>query len=574
MVQARRRPRTRAGEPAHVTPGLVIATIVLAVAILLAPPESNYFWSMNALRGLDARAAATVFLAALASASLVQVRATRAWVRWSVAVIAAWVIAYPLREKIHFLGDTQLRLGAFAITHQGWVPLFGSWWSRLHANPLDIVVNVLGVYLLQKLGLSVIHSVSLVSWVLGVAFFAASWRLAGRLSGDPATRVPLTAALVLSGALESFAGYAESAGLVAVTAMWCWAEMCGPLSSRAQAWRVMAAFTALVLAHRVGIVMALPLLWRAAGPPLKHDRPEARHTLLILALSGVVLILAMTIATGAGTQLLADARDLLASARSGHIHPADVVNALVLMAPLALLAPFATGRAALAVWFRSPGAKPLLLALAPLLIAIVWLYPGASYSLGPHREWEANLLPGLTLTVAGGTLLAGLDSGRLRLALRLALPVLALITGSWLAVNADHDAALQRAFTLATSPSSLNESQLGSLHAYLGQKAMDDGRYEIGAREFERAFDLAGNARRALIACQAWLTAGDLAGARRALAKARARGALGAELERSAAMLDQMVARAADDSARAAHAEAGVDSAARGAAGSLPSPPR
>ena len=549
-TRARRAEREPHGAGPPLPTHAYLPPALFAAVLLLAPPTSNFFWGVNGLRSLAPAAALLVLIAAAGASFLGRIRTGNVLLRWTLVVVVGWLIAFPLREKIHLLGDTQLRIRTLAMAGAGWLPLFASWWARLHANPLDIVVDVLGVSALRGLGLSVIQAVSLVSWGLGVTFAAGCWRLAGRLGAERSTQWGMAAALALSGVLVAFAGYAESAGLVAVTAVWWWAEFFAPLATRGQPWRLAGAFVALVLTHRVGVVMALPLLWRTLGPAWPADERAERRLAQGLALAALVALALVTVTTSAGRQLAVDARDLLASARTGHAAASDMLNALLLVAPLAVLAPLVSGRAALRDWLRSPGAIGIGLAAAPLLVAVGYLYPVAAYSLGPQREWEANLLSGITLTAAGAAILGRVAPARRRALLALLLPALALCAASWLAVNADREAATRRAELLAERPSTLTPSQSGYLQAYLGQRAMDEGRAELGGLRFERAFDLGGNARRALMATEAWLLAGDLRAARRTLAKARSRGSLGPELEASARRLEELVAEAAADSAR------------------------
>lgn len=538
------------GRAPDLTGTAFLAPAILAAALLLAPADSNFFWGMNGLRSLSPMAGGVVVVVSLATAAFAAVSTRNSIVRWGLAVAIAWTIAFPLGEKIHFLGDTQLRIRTLTMAGAGMIPLFGSWRAQLHANPLDIIVDILGVAALQGAGLSVIQAVSLVSWILAVLFLAGCWRLAGRLSPDAGARWGLTAALALSGTLVAFAGYAESAGLVAVTTVWWWAEALAPLSTGAQAWRIAAAFVALSLAHRVGIVMAAPLVWRALGPPLDRDQPSARQTLLLLGVAAIAALAVVTATSRAGSQLWVDIRDLVISARTGLAQPSDIVNALVLVSPLALVAPFVAGRRAAAAWLRSPEAAGLLIVAVPLVIVLQVIYPVVSYTMGPEREWEANLLPGITLTVVGAAIVSRLHRTQRRIALMVLLPALGLCAASWLAVNADPAVATRRAFAMAERPSTLTDLQRGNLHAYLGQRAMDVGQANVGGREFEQAFDIGGNARRALQASEAWLVAGDLVAARRALTKARTRGPLGAELETSAGRIEAMFARAAADTLR------------------------
>src|SRR5262249_11135287 len=110
-----------------------------------------------------------------------------------------------------------------------------------------------------------------------------------------------------------------------------------------------------------------------------------------------------------------------------------------------------------------------------------------------------------------------------------------------------------RARALVEQPPGLAEPHLSHLHVYLGQRAMDMGQPRLAAPEFEHAFDLNRNPRRAFMAAEAWVMSGDLTGARSALARGRAGGPLPPTLRQSARELDGMIARlAADSAARAA----------------------
>jgi hypothetical protein len=503
-----------------------VVWIALAGALLLfAPPAANGFWGVNGLRSLPA--AATLGLALVAAAA-----ALPAWLRlrgsawwWAIAVVLAIALAFPLREKIHLLGDTQLRLRALLAFSERIVPASVAEWSvRLHASPLDVVIMVFGPIELHRLGLPVSVAVSWVSLALALAFFAGVWRLAGVLSPPVELRVALALALALAGSLEAFAGYAESGGLLLAAGIWWWAELLAPLDRPARALRMAAAWVVLVLVHRAAAVMLLPQLWRALGPPLEGDRPGPRRLMLGSTL-GLVVVLALGLATSeVGRQAARDARELLFTARAGGWRPApaDLLNALAVVAPLSFLTPALAGGAALAGAARSPAFGVTLAAAAPLLVALAWLFPIGGSGLGAHRDWDANLLLGLALTVAAAQVLARLPAPRLRRSLLVCLPLLALAAGGWVAVNAHQQAALRRAKALAEGSPSLPAAQRSHLELYLGQRAMDHAEPARGARHYERAYASNPNPRRALLAAEAWGAAGELRAARRALARARA----------------------------------------------------
>ncbi len=550
--RARARPGSRRPEAPGLTTAAALALAAWAGLLLLAPPASNYFWGVNGLRSVAPAAALALLLGAAVAGAAARLELRRIEVAWAIALGLAALIAHPLREKIHLLGDTQLRLHALFAAGGGMLPaVFGSWWARLHANPLDIAVEILGVLSLQRLGLSLFQAVAMISFALVLAYGAGCWRLAGRLGAAPALRLALALALAMTGTLEAFAGYAEAAGVVAVAAVWWWAEMLAPLEGAAQAWRVAAAFMALVLAHRVGLVMLLPLLWRSLGPAASADRPAGRRALLGLTAAAVIVVAVVSLASGAGRQLAADARDLLRAARGFEAHPSDIANSLALVAPLAVLAPVLSGRVGWVAWLREPAFQWIAAGAAPLLVALAWLFTVGESGLGAHRDWDANVLLGVTLTAGAGALLARLPAARLRTTLTAALPLLVVGAMGWVAVNADAHAAARRALALATEPPPLTRPQLAHLHAYFGQRAMDERRPDLGGREYEQAFDLGGNPRRALLATEAWLVSGNLLAARRTLALARSRGALSPELEASARQLEALIERAEEDSAAA-----------------------
>jgi hypothetical protein len=89
-------------------PGLAVALAVMGLLLLAAPPASNYFWGVNGLRSLPGPEALALLLAAVATAlAAFASRGSRVWAAL-IAVTVAVVVAFPLRESIHFLGDTQL----------------------------------------------------------------------------------------------------------------------------------------------------------------------------------------------------------------------------------------------------------------------------------------------------------------------------------------------------------------------------------------------------------------------------------------------------------------------------------
>ena len=546
--------RTPPAPPAPIAPPVAALALLGAWALLLfaAPPHSNAYWAFDGFRSVSPEARFGLVLVSIGIALIPLFRLRSPALAWGIGVAVAVLIAFPLRERIHFLGDSQLRLRSIAAFGAG---LFGTgageWSRKLHANPLDIALNFFATSGLSRLGLTVLQSVSVLSLALALAWFAGLWRLCARLAAPAPLRLSLCAALALTGALEAFAGYAESAALLLAAAAWWWAELLAPIGDRARAARAALAWLVLALVHRIALVMLVPQLWRALGPALPGDDPKARRLMLALSLGAAVLAVGVLLG-GSGARLLADDWHNLIGATPGRSLPhlmgaADAANTLLLLAPLALLAGALAGLEALRGWVAKPESRLLMAAAIPLLIIGPMLPVGTS-GFGAHRDWDLNLLLGFTLTLAAGSLLALLPAPRLRGALTVTLPVLALAASSWVAVNADEGASIRRVLALAADPGALAEPQRGTLHEFLGQRAMNLGQAQAAGAYYDRAFEIGGNRRRLLLAAEAWVAAGDTAAARRSLARARA-GDLSPELERAATKIEALIAPASDSAA-------------------------
>ncbi|MBI1796498.1 MAG: hypothetical protein HYR74_05545 [Candidatus Eisenbacteria bacterium] len=536
--------------------GLVAALAFLAL-LLAAPPASNDVWAVNAFRSLDFGPRFALLLLATGAACLPFVPRRRGLAA-ALGVAAAIVIAFALRERVHFLGDTQIRQRAMSAFSVNLVQVsIAEWSTRMHANPLDILVDFLAPIALLRMGASLADAVSVVSFLLALAFFAGVWRVSGRLGAPPGLRLALAAALALAGSLETFAGYAESGGLLLVAAAWWWAEMLAPLTGRGQALRTALAWLALFMAHRIGVIMLLPLAWRALGPPLAGDAPEGRRWLAGAGAAAAAIAAATLLIGVGGRQLGMDAHDLLPSlgTMAKAVPPSDLINILLLVMPFALLAPWLAGRDPVAAFARSAEGRLVLVAAAPL-VPLIWIVPSGANALGAHRDWDLGTFAGLTLTIAASLLVARLPAPRLRGALIVALPVAALVAGGWVTVNADNDAMTPRIRALALDPPGLIAPQQSHLHMYMGQRAMDLGAPEFAAPEFDRAFALNPNPRRALLAAEAWARAGRVVSARASLARARAAGPLSPSLEDGAKKVATLIDRVAADSVAADSARA------------------
>jgi hypothetical protein len=520
-----------------------VAVAAFAALLVLAPPATNYLWAANGLRSIPLPGAVALFVVAIAGRALVRARPRFGW-WWAIAPALVLILAFPLRERVHFLGDSQTRLRAIASFTGGLAPTWLSdWAARIHAAPLDAAVNVLGVVVLRGLGLEPRDAVSVLAALLALGFAIGMGRVAERLDPPKELRLALTIALSLTGMLEAFAGYAESAGLVAAIAVWWWAQMLAPLRRPRDAVKLVGLWLALALAHRLGVVMLLPTLVRTLGPGLPGDRPEVRRWIPLALTPAVGLAVVLLLSAGGDAQLGRDVTETLYTVRARALSSAalfGVANTLLLVAPLAWLAPWFAGRDAFAAWVRHPAFPVLVVAAAPLAIGPLWLFPMAPSGLGHHRDWDLSLLLGITLTVAAGLLLARAPAPRLRISLAWCVPLVTLAAGGWLVVNADPPASLARAVAMVSRPPDLPAEPRSHGWLYLGQRAMDVGEPRVAGEAYDRAFHFNPNPRRALLAAEAWAVAGDAAAARRSLAAAR-RVPLTPELEASARAIEAAI---------------------------------
>lgn len=495
------------------------------VLLALAPPAHNAFWGVNGLRSVAPLVACGIALAALL-ATIAALRPPR--VRWVPALVAAAIattLAFPLREQLHLLGDTATRQGALiTYARSPDAQSLAGWARQLHAQPLDLALGLLLPGRLATWTDSPALAFSLVSCLLALVYLAGAWRLAARLVPEPAATWGLWLALIAWGGIEAYAGYAESAGVSLAAAVWFWAAMFTPLSRTRVAFALVASWAIVALAHRVGLVLLAPLALRLLGPAFPGDAPRARRRALVASLLAALAIVFAGMRSGGG-QLAIDLRELFRMpARDAFASlPTDLVNLLLLSAPLAVVGVVAGGRGALAQVLREPRAR-LLLVTAVLLAPLAFPLPVAPNGLGVHRDWDLSVLFALALTLLGAQLLATLPAARLRGVLVAAMPVLVLGAGGWVAVNADLPASLRRTQALANEAPALGAIQRSSVLMFYGNTALSAGEAAFGAHMLVRSWQLVPSPSRGMHAVMGLIQAGDAEGARIMLAAMRERG--------------------------------------------------
>jgi len=555
-------PAPALGGPLEKPSAAALAAVLALLALLLAAPAaSNLFWGVNGLRSLPGPLAALVLVSS-ALVTLVAMRVRR--FAWIAPIAAAAILAFPLRERLLLLGDTWVRTRFFerCVFDPVGAPGFQALGEQLHAQPLDNLINCWGVIQLAPMIQSITGAVCLASLLLALFYFGALGRLARRLDASELA-VPLAYAIALAGTLETFAGYAESGGIVLAAGAWWWATLLAPLERPRHALAAALGWAALFLSHRVALVALIPQFARALIP-LEGDRPAARRWLAGLSLvAGALAITALS--TGVASQALGqDFEELGMSLTDWRalrlVASPDLVNLTLLVMPLALLAPFLAGARVLREFLRTRRFALHAIAFVPLTPLLV-IFPSAPHGLGAHRDWELAALPGLIASSAGAALLAHAPPPRRRTALWLALPVLALVAGGWVALHAHEKSSEREAVALASGPHRLEGAQRAHLLTFLAYRAADLDQNAQSAAWFDSSFAAVPNTRTSMLAAEAWLRAGDVAAARRAMDRAHARGAFPPELARGGAVIERMIASV--DSAEHAHA----DSVAHGRAG-------
>jgi hypothetical protein len=248
-----------------------------------------------------------------------------------------FAVAFVARDRGHVLGDTWMRYQTIALLGRELDQLvFSRLTSSLHANVLDAVVNCVIPGWLQTQGWSLDDAISATSALVGIVFMAGVWRLSKRLAPGPEARYAIALGLVLTGALETFAGYAESTGLLLALGAWWWAELLAPLDRRSRAVRMLLAWWLMFAAHRLALLGLLVHGVRVIGQP--GDNRAARRELAIgtaVSAAGAALVLRFA---GGSQQILSDALEMLRTVTSGRAPISDIANALMLVGPLAIVA--------------------------------------------------------------------------------------------------------------------------------------------------------------------------------------------------------------------------------------------
>ncbi len=498
-----------------------MALALLVLGLRLAAPATRLdLWGVNGFRAVSLPERGALLMAgALVALALGTLRRTWTWA--AVGILACVAIAFPLREAIHWLGDTSLRMRAIADP----VPPGATWDAlrhALHAAPLDAAIGyTLPRAIVQVTGCDAPTAVSVVGALLALVAMAGAWRLAGALDWRPPGARALLVVLAVAGALELFAGYAESGGVFVAGLVWWLSEVMRDDGAPTGAgWghglRVWIGWLLLTLAHRMALLLVPGLLvWSLARPPRRVARA--------LVTLGVALAGVLASAWLDRGRLGGDAREWLAVSRSaGGLRAVSAMDALQLLAvtcPLLFVFPALQRRPALVAARRAP--VWIALACAVPLLVVGMVQPATPSGLGAERDWDLSVPGGLLLAVAMLAWLEPPATARAARPPRVAATVVAVGAAAWLAVNASVTASVDRAVSLAYADR-LPAAQRSHLFMFLGERAQQLGDPTLAAPFYEQAYALVRNPRRAIMAARAWCEAGDLSRAAQLLAEARA----------------------------------------------------
>jgi len=261
-------------------------------------------------------------------------------------------------------------------------------------------------------------------------------------------------------------------------------------------------------------------------------------------LVATALALAFAAQIGEASQLVRDARDFLAGAKSagaGLVAPLDLISLAVILVPLAALGAWFVGPSTWRAALRSPRVHLPLIAGVALLSVVVQVRPTG---LGPYRDWDLGSLGGLCIQIAAAAALAQGSAARQRVALAWLVPALTLVAGGWVAVHADAQATVDRAIRLAGEGSSMGSFQRSQVYLYLAATAAEQQQAREAATYYTLSYELAPTPMRGFMAASYWMRLEQPDSAARIVQRLRERDALDATQQYALQRLEQAIAAA------------------------------
>jgi tetratricopeptide (TPR) repeat protein len=481
---------------------VALALLAAARAVLAATP-STWGWSLALLRflapvqgwGLWALATATLVPALARPALATVTRLGDALVRAPGRAGAAWaaggaLLAWVLPDRVGFVGDFLLRENTLAtegVAVAQWYP---------QALPLDLGIHH---HLARGLMLATGADAAVAGRLIG-AFDVAilGWlavRFAAGLGLRGAAAFVAASGVFWTGALTLFTGYNKA--FAEMTLVIAAVGTCGVRAARTGRGLVplLLVTAAALTLHRsaLGILpaVALACAWalRARGRELLA-RPSTW-----IALAAPVLSLAFMVPRILHIVRSVDpihftpaepGRSALASAFAG-ARPADMLNLIVMLAPLAVVALAALPALGAGVWRRRE-----LLLLSVLALPFVALIPFIHAQQGLFRDWDDFAAAGMGVSLLAAWLLGETlraAGARAWLALPLCLAA-AVPSAQWLVHHTDTERSLARVRAFVAEPPQRTSFERAMTWQYLGMTYLALNRHAEAADAYSHAAEL------------------------------------------------------------------------------------
>jgi len=453
----------------------------------LAPIWSWPLWLLGALPLLP-----PVARALAAPAARLGDAATRSPAAAFVApALAAAILVLVFPDRVRFVGDALLRQRTLEV--QGLIP--AAWYPQ--ALPLDLALH-------HRLASAMIHALGVSAALPGrligacdaglMALCAVAFARVLELRG--AAALACGAIVFWGGALTLFTGYNKAFAEMAVLTAACGVHALRAARTGRGLARLGLTLAVALLFHRSALAL-LPVAIVAWMQVARGDPAGARAKPAALARAALapVVVLAFMLprivrivthidpmhfapqALRGGSFL---AREL------GGARPADLVNLLIFLVPLAPLVPTLAWPAAHHV--RRRDAVVLLSLALPFLLVMPWIHPGQ----GLFRDWDDFAATGVALALvaawlAGETLRASPRAAALAPALVLAC---AMPTVQWLAHHGDLARGLERVRRFVTEPPRRIAFERAVTWQFIGQSEADRRRFVPSADAYAQAAEL------------------------------------------------------------------------------------
>ena len=516
VSEPRRRPSAVAvSQDASWSAAAIALTITLGVLVLtravLAFVPSMSGWGLNVARFLPLWAAWPLTL--IAAMALVPPLARRAapaleWLGNRLArggmfplLVAAFVAAalvLVLPDRVWYVGDFLLRQGAIEerITAGNVFP---------QALPLDrILHNVIPTWWSKGLGMDANASGRILGALDAAVLMGAAIAFARALDLSGAVAVATIATVFFGGYLAVFTGYSKAVvELCAVTA-----------GVGAGAMRVLrtgrgilplgALLTIAFLLHRSALgllpaaIVTWVLWWRHPAAGASRRAPETIAG-FALPLAALALTVPRALRTFRDVDLAvhlapAEVRErggMMASAFSG-LRPLDLMNILMMLAPLALVIPVL-----LLVRGRGTGRARELATLFVLAVPLVAVIPFVHPVQGMFRDWDNFVAGGVAISLMAAWLIAeALRDARGRAVAAVGVTACAAVfTLQWMIHHADVERGLARMQAFLTESPARTESERVAVLDYIGIRNLRLERYTAAAAAFRMAADQVPNPR-------------------------------------------------------------------------------